>query len=578
MKRFIWLIFFMPTIFELAAQNITAAEYFFDTDPGKGNGNAITVPTPGTTVTLNANISTASLSQGFHSLGIRTMDATGVWSLYESRVVFITSSTSDAGPITSAEYFIDADPGPGNGTSVSVGASGNTVTFTASIPTASLSNGFHTLGLRTKNSDGVWSLYESRGFYISSSGAVDAPMITAAEYFFDSDPGVGNGTPVSVGASGNTVTFTANISIASLSNGFHILAIRTRDAAGVWSLYESRAFYITAGSTDAPPISGAEYFIDHDPGVGNGTAISVGATGNTVVFTASIPTASLSNGFHTLAIRSRNTDGVWSLYQTGTFYISAATGNMPPITNAEYFIDTDPGVGNGSALTVTTPGDTINQTFICNVPGGTSNGTHILAIRTRDANGTWSLFETRTFDVAGSLPLNWLSFSGRRINEKIQLSWITENELNTSHFEVERSANGIDFTLIGKVTALSRSHNEYQFDDVQPLKGINFYRLKQEDRDGHFEYSRIVKILWSDNKNTLRLYPNPVRKNLYLQFTGTEKNVSIQIYDAAGRFVQNRRMQNQSVLMIPVRNLSSGTYWIIISDGITLEKGRFVKE
>src|ERR1700737_1682220 len=133
MKRFIWLIFFMPMFCRLAAQNITAAEYFFDTDPGLGNGGAIAVATPGTTVTLNPSISTASLSQGFHSLSIRTKDASGVWSLYESRTIYLSSAASNAGPIVSAEYFIDTDPGVGNGTALSVGVSGNTVTFTASI-------------------------------------------------------------------------------------------------------------------------------------------------------------------------------------------------------------------------------------------------------------------------------------------------------------------------------------------------------------------------------------------------------------------------------------------------------------
>ena len=568
----------MPIFCRLAAQNITAAEYFFDSDPGVGNGSAITVATPGTTVTLNPSISTASLSQGFHSLSIRTKDGTGVWSLYESRTIYLSSSASNPGPIVSAEYFIDTDPGVGNGIAVSVGVSGNTVTFTASISTVSMANGFHSIGIRTKNGDGVWSLYEVRAFYISSSTA-NAPIINSAEYFFDTDPGVGNGTSMSVGASGNTVNFVANISIASLSNGFHTLAIRTRNAGGVWSLYEARAFYISASTTNAPPISGAEYFIDSDPGVGNGTALSVGATANTVNFTASISTASLSNGFHTLAIRTKNTAGVWSLYQTGTFYISTSTTDMPVVSGAEYFIDTDPGVGNGSALIVTTPGNVVTQTFLCNVPNGTANGDHVLAIRTRDANGTWSLFQTATITVSGSpLPLNWLSFSGSRINNKIQLTWVTENELNTSHFEVERSANGIDFSSIGRKTALSRQHNDYQFDDVQPLKGVNFYRLRQVDKDGGFVYSKIIKILWSDNKNTLHLYPNPVRKNLYLEFKGIEKNVYIQIYDAAGRFVQSRGMLNESVLMIPVSKLSNGTYWIIISDGITLEKGQFVKQ
>ena len=123
------------------SQSITAAEYFIDTDPGKGNGVAITVSTPGDIVNFTASIPTASLSTGFHFAAIRVKDANGVWGLFEKRGFYISSSTTDAANITAAEYFFDADPGVGNGTLVSVGTTGAIVNFTAVIPT-SLSAGF----------------------------------------------------------------------------------------------------------------------------------------------------------------------------------------------------------------------------------------------------------------------------------------------------------------------------------------------------------------------------------------------------------------------------------------------------
>src|SRR5258706_9847063 len=224
MKRLfiLLLLFFCITA---RSQNITSAEYFIDTDPGRGNGVAITVPTPGTVVNITANVSTVSLSSGFHFVAIRTKDANGTWGLFEARGFYISSTTTNAADIVAAEYFFDNDPGPGNGTVASVGTSGGVVNFTAVIPTA-LSAGFHFLAIRTKGSDGIWGLYEKRGFYVSSSTA-DAANITAAEYFFDADPGVGNGTATSVGASGAVVNFTATIPTA-LSAGFHFLPIRTK--------------------------------------------------------------------------------------------------------------------------------------------------------------------------------------------------------------------------------------------------------------------------------------------------------------------------------------------------------------
>src|ERR1043166_4595146 len=144
--------------------------------------------------------------------------------LLSSLIGLLCLSSMHAQNITNAEYFVDTDPGVGNGITVSVGTPNTTVNFTVSVPTGSYSQGFHFLGIRVKDANGRWSLYDKRGFYVTSS-APNSANITAAEYFFDTDPGVGNGTAVSVGASGATVNFTASIP-TSLSAGFHFVAIR----------------------------------------------------------------------------------------------------------------------------------------------------------------------------------------------------------------------------------------------------------------------------------------------------------------------------------------------------------------
>jgi hypothetical protein len=324
MQRLLTLLFMIVFISSAQSQNITNAEYFFDVDPGRGNGTAITVSSPGDIVNFTASASTASLGTGFHFIAIRVKDANGKWGLYEARGFYISSSTADAANITAAEYFFDADPGAGNGTATSVGASGAIVNFTAVIPT-SLSPGFHFLSIRVKDANGKWGIYEARGFYISSATANTA-NITSAEYFFDADPGTGNGTTTSVGASGPTVNFTVAIPTA-LSAGFHFLAIRTKDADGKWGLFEKRGFYISTIATNTTDIVAAEYFFDSDPGRGNGTSTSVGASGATVNFTAVIPT-SLSPGFHFLAIRTKNAEGKWGLFEKRGFYVSTATTDL----------------------------------------------------------------------------------------------------------------------------------------------------------------------------------------------------------------------------------------------------------
>ncbi|MBK8494345.1 MAG: hypothetical protein IPL50_04485 [Chitinophagaceae bacterium] len=169
-------------------QNITAAEYFIDIDPGNGNGTALNVGTNGSIVNFVAAVPTTSLSTGFHFVAIRTKDADGKWGLFEARGFYISTATNNSGNIVAAEYFIDNDPGNGNGTSLSVGTSGTTVNFVAAIPASSLSAGFHFVAIRTKDADGKWAMFEKRGFYISGQ-TTNVADIVAAEYFFNTDPG-----------------------------------------------------------------------------------------------------------------------------------------------------------------------------------------------------------------------------------------------------------------------------------------------------------------------------------------------------------------------------------------------------
>jgi hypothetical protein len=378
------------------AGNIVAAEYFFDTDPGAGKGTAVSVGTSGSIVNFTAAIPT-SLGPGFHFLVIRTRNSNGVWGLFETRGFFISSTTADVANIVAAEYFIDTDPGAGNGTATSIGTSGGVVNFTAAIP-APLATGFHFLAIRVKGQDGLWGHYEKRGFYVVSA-AVDVTSIASAEYFFDTDPGTGNGTPLAVGTSGAVVNFAAAIP-TSLGPGFHFLAIRVKGQGGTWGHYEKRGFYISTAAIDAANIVAAEYFFDSDPGVGNGTPASVGASGAIVNFTAAIPTT-LSTGFHILSIRVKGQDGVWGLYEKRGLYVSSSSGNMPIITTAEFFIDADPGIGNGIPLTIASPGDIVTQTF--NIPEpGLALGQHFLSIRVKDQGGNWSLYEYDTLNIGVS--------------------------------------------------------------------------------------------------------------------------------------------------------------------------------
>jgi hypothetical protein len=473
-----------------------------------------------------------------------------------------------------AEYFFDTDPGINNGTAVTLSGTQDTINFTTAISTTALSPGFHFLGLRVRHNDGKWGLFEKRGFYISPTTA-NAANITAAEYFFDTDPGVGNGISASVGASGATVNFTAVIP-TSLAAGFHFLAIRTKGADGIWGLFEKRGFYISPATANAANITAAEYFFDTDPGVGNGISASVGASGAAVNFTAVIPT-SLAAGFHFLAIRTKGTDGIWGLFEKRGFYVSTASSNMPVITDAEYFYDADPGVGNAIPLTVNTPGNTFTQTFNIPVPLSFTQGQHFLAIRVKDQVDNWGLYEFDTLTVSGALPITGLSLSAKKEGQKVKLDWFTLTESNTSRYDIERSINGINFGKIGEVQAIGNSNKrtDYGFTDMLPGKKLNYYRLKQVDRDGRFVYSEIRVIKFGDEKQ-FKVYPIITQGPLYIE--GITEFVKIKLFNSSGQLVKTTS-SNNTPDEFDISNLPGGMYWLAIEkNGELLFTQKLIKQ
>ena len=234
--------------------NITAAEYFFDTDPGPGLATAIPVTAPGTTTTIsNYAINITSLSNGMHRLYVRTKDANGRWSFSNWQNLYIIGpinfpSNPSLVNITAAEYFFDTDPGFGLATPIPVVAPGTTTTINNyAINITSLTTGVHRLYVRTKNANGHWSFSNENNLAIlvSSLSIPSNPVlqnITLFEYFFDTDPGFGNGTIVTVTGTTNLVNYMFTADISSLSdNMMHTLYVRALDA---WSLTNVSTFGI----------------------------------------------------------------------------------------------------------------------------------------------------------------------------------------------------------------------------------------------------------------------------------------------------------------------------------------------
>ena len=157
-----------------------------------------------------------------------------------------------------------------------------------------------------------------------------------------------------------------------------------------------------------------------------------------------------------------------------------------------------------------------------------------------------------------ALPLNFLSFTAQNCNKNsVCLNWKTANEQNVSHFEIERSADGIVFKNVGTKEANNQSANSYaSVDDISALQNSRqiFYRIKQIDADGKFSYSS-VQIIKASDKNLITVFPNPAINTITV--SGVNNIRQMKLYDIGGRVLSEWKT---SVQEINVGNLQKGTY------------------
>jgi CARDB/Secretion system C-terminal sorting domain len=313
-RALLMLLFLLINIFANAQNNINRVEYFFDADPGFGLATSIPI-TANTNITDQIHsIDISAVSNGFHSFFIRSRDDSGSWSLSVSSIVFRANfGASSNAPIVKAEYFFDADPGFGNATPISLSSSNNISDVILAVDISTVSNGFHSFYIRSQDANGVWSLTNTQSiFKAGSTSAIQ--NIVATEYFFDTDPGFGNGNAIAFTPSTNVADQILAINIAPLSNGFHSFFIRSKDANGNWSLTNSSAIFKTSNGSAISNITKAEFFVDTDPGFGNATNIPITAGLNISNYVATVVNPhTLSAGVHNFFLRTQDANGIWSL-------------------------------------------------------------------------------------------------------------------------------------------------------------------------------------------------------------------------------------------------------------------------
>ncbi|MBK7123960.1 MAG: T9SS type A sorting domain-containing protein [Chitinophagaceae bacterium] len=171
--------------------------------------------------------------------------------------------------------------------------------------------------------------------------------------------------------------------------------------------------------------------------------------------------------------------------------------------------------------------------------------------------------------LPGQLPVNLKIFKASAVNSKqVKVFWTTEYEKDNGYFDIERSADGVNFSIVGRVPGINNNGHltDYTFFDNQSMSGISFYRLKQVDIDGKFSFSPIERVRNAETGHSADIYPNPASGasfniNLLKNIPGT---IDVLVYDHVGRLKLQQQFGNNNTITVN-HHLSAGIYTVKIT-------------
>ncbi|MEP4095805.1 T9SS type A sorting domain-containing protein [Reichenbachiella sp.] len=178
-------------------------------------------------------------------------------------------------------------------------------------------------------------------------------------------------------------------------------------------------------------------------------------------------------------------------------------------------------------------------------------------------NTNFGLFE---FVEGGAmLPIELIHFSAIREIDHVSLIWETAVEINNSHFNIERSHDSKSWQTIAYLPGAGNSNalRSYEYLDHRPFPGVSYYRLKQTDFDGQYEYFEVISV--SSDRNEISIFPNPVAEgNLKISgLIGTiDPNSSLIIYNSQGRYFLPKYFEANGIVKMDIDFLNNGVYWI----------------
>ena len=301
-----------------------------------------------------------------------------------------------------------------------------------------------------------------------------------------------------------------------------------------------------------------------------------------------------TNGCNTAGLCSPSGTGNCTTAMPGTISINVPAGqNVSVSVNAPTVCGATPGLDTGESYTVgstteTSTGANSTPTFSgCLATGATASSFDITvnSLRKDECIDVVVSFTAHggipdpSCELLSALPVELIAFNAAERDEQIHLSWTTATEIDNDYFQVEHSTNGINFDIVEKIqgAGTSISIKEYNFIHETPSNSANYYRLKQVDFDGAFEYSKVVSLFFKGDDEWF-LHPTLTGDQITIQWSENIQPEAISIFSLTGKMVFDKKINiENSVEEIDVQHLPKGHYFLKLKSGRSISTKRFIK-
>jgi hypothetical protein len=441
-----------------------------------------------------------------------------------------------------------------NSAGVSQGTSGTGSTFFTINGVLNLQSGQYTCNTGSSN-------FTLKGSIVAGGGILSLPS------FFTLQGSAAQTLPASIYTGGSTGYLNVNNAAGVNTTGNLIISNYFKLSAGTLTL---------GGSLSLKAVSSRLVY----------TAGGIDAGNNTVSFDLSTQQAVPADGFfinntiNKLAIT--NTAGV--TYPANLTIGSSLTTVLK--TAVTPLAVTGTSTITGSSLTISSFDTPPATGDVFTVLTGSTAVTGVFTSLTLPAGYTGTLAYTATdvkLTLATVLPVGLTSFTGKKAYNGVELKWQTASELNNNYFEVLRSENGKDFTSIGTIkgNGTSQEIRNYNFTDVNPVSGANYYQLKQTDFDGTAKIvGETVAVTFGNNLPEFNVSSNGNTLKVFVFANNAGLN-NLVITDMQGKkAAQDSRIlaKGYNTFSINVGSLNAGVFVAQSSNADGTKVAKFIKD